>query len=242
MTAANELKKRKRKKSKALAQQPQPELVADGAADRVDASSPAAMQPMQRAATGADAADKQHKRQKREATAGDAAAAAAAAVDDADAAGPSSADEGGPSSVERQAAIVSGIMSDALFSSLQLSEPTAKAVVEMGFSAMTEVQARTIPALLEGRDVLGAARTGAGAHGGLHTLRRMRARAAWGFCASGFCTWPNSRRCGGLRRCDLIGPSRAATWECWLCPPAAPPALKPGMSLPNPPALCILRS
>ncbi len=30
----------------------------------------------------------------------------------------------------------------------------------MGFQFMTEVQARTIPALLTGRDVLGAARTG----------------------------------------------------------------------------------
>ncbi len=30
----------------------------------------------------------------------------------------------------------------------------------MGFTHMTEVQARTIPALLTGRDVLGAARTG----------------------------------------------------------------------------------
>lgn len=32
----------------------------------------------------------------------------------------------------------------------------------MGFTHMTEVQARTIPALLTGRDVLGAARTGSG--------------------------------------------------------------------------------
>ena len=30
----------------------------------------------------------------------------------------------------------------------------------MGFQFMTEVQSRTIPALLTGRDVLGAARTG----------------------------------------------------------------------------------
>jgi hypothetical protein len=32
----------------------------------------------------------------------------------------------------------------------------------MGFEHMTEVQARTLPALLTGRDVLGAARTGSG--------------------------------------------------------------------------------
>jgi superfamily II DNA/RNA helicase len=33
---------------------------------------------------------------------------------------------------------------------------------EMGFDRMTEVQARCIPPLLTGRDVLGAARTGSG--------------------------------------------------------------------------------
>lgn len=32
----------------------------------------------------------------------------------------------------------------------------------MGFTQMTEVQAKTIPPLLEGRDVLGAAKTGSG--------------------------------------------------------------------------------
>ena len=37
-----------------------------------------------------------------------------------------------------------------------------QAVAEQGFQYMTEVQARTIPALLTGRDVLGAARTGGG--------------------------------------------------------------------------------
>ena len=37
-----------------------------------------------------------------------------------------------------------------------------QAVAEQGFQYMTEVQARTIPALLTGRDVLGAARTGSG--------------------------------------------------------------------------------
>ena len=32
----------------------------------------------------------------------------------------------------------------------------------MGFTRMTEVQARTIPPLMAGRDVLGAAKTGSG--------------------------------------------------------------------------------
>lgn len=62
--------------------------------------------------------------------------------------------------VERQLANVEGIMSNKDFVSLSLSEPTAKGVLSMGFQWMTEVQARTIPALLTGRDVLGAARTG----------------------------------------------------------------------------------
>ncbi|GAA6053731.1 hypothetical protein JCM3770_003188 [Rhodotorula araucariae] len=48
------------------------------------------------------------------------------------------------------------------FSSLDLSEGTRKALDGMGFSRMTEVQARTIPPLLAGKDVLGAAKTGSG--------------------------------------------------------------------------------
>lgn len=48
------------------------------------------------------------------------------------------------------------------FSSLDLSEPTLKALDEMGFKTMTPVQAKSIPALLAGKDVLGAARTGSG--------------------------------------------------------------------------------
>ncbi|KAI1317740.1 ATP-dependent RNA helicase [Mortierella claussenii] len=48
------------------------------------------------------------------------------------------------------------------FSSLDLCEPTKKAIVDIGFTKMTEVQARTIPPLLAGRDVLGAAKTGSG--------------------------------------------------------------------------------
>ncbi|KAE9604442.1 putative RNA helicase [Lupinus albus] len=57
---------------------------------------------------------------------------------------------------------VSGIMSDESFESLGLSEPTYKAIMDMGFHRMTRIQARAIPPLLMGKDVLGAARTGAG--------------------------------------------------------------------------------
>jgi ATP-dependent RNA helicase DDX18/HAS1 len=48
------------------------------------------------------------------------------------------------------------------FSTLSLSPPTSSAIQRMGFETMTEVQARTIPPLLAGKDVLGAARTGSG--------------------------------------------------------------------------------
>lgn len=48
------------------------------------------------------------------------------------------------------------------FDKAGLSEPTLKAIQEMGFEKMTKVQANTIPPLLAGRDVLGAAKTGSG--------------------------------------------------------------------------------
>ncbi|EDO16499.1 hypothetical protein Kpol_513p15 [Vanderwaltozyma polyspora DSM 70294] len=48
------------------------------------------------------------------------------------------------------------------FKDLKLSDPTLKAIEKMGFTSMTPVQARTIPPLLAGRDVLGAAKTGSG--------------------------------------------------------------------------------
>ena len=57
---------------------------------------------------------------------------------------------------------VDGILSDKKFESLGLSKPTQAGIADMGQTVMTEVQARTIPPLLAGRDVLGAARTGSG--------------------------------------------------------------------------------
>lgn len=48
------------------------------------------------------------------------------------------------------------------FSSLDLSPPTMQALEDMGFTTMTNVQAKSIPVLLAGKDLLGAARTGSG--------------------------------------------------------------------------------
>ncbi|GAB4397052.1 MAG: DEAD/DEAH box helicase [Rhodoferax sp.] len=48
------------------------------------------------------------------------------------------------------------------FSQLQLAEPLARAVADMGFERMTPIQAQAIPVVLQGRDVMGAAQTGTG--------------------------------------------------------------------------------
>ncbi|GAV62816.1 DEAD domain-containing protein/Helicase_C domain-containing protein/DUF4217 domain-containing protein [Cephalotus follicularis] len=63
---------------------------------------------------------------------------------------------------KKKVKVKGGIMSSESFESLGLSEPTAKAIQEMGFQFMTQIQSRAIPPLLIGKDVLGAARTGSG--------------------------------------------------------------------------------
>eukprot|EP01138_Halocafeteria_seosinensis_P006930 gb/GECG01007088.1/.p1 GENE.gb/GECG01007088.1/~~gb/GECG01007088.1/.p1 ORF type:complete len:854 (+),score=140.74 gb/GECG01007088.1/:1-2562(+) len=56
----------------------------------------------------------------------------------------------------------SEFFSEKTFTELPLSEPTMKAIKDMGFERMTKIQAQSIPALLEGTDLLGAAKTGSG--------------------------------------------------------------------------------
>src|SRR3954464_10350066 len=48
------------------------------------------------------------------------------------------------------------------FKNLQLAEPLARAVAEMGYEQMTPIQAQAIPVVLAGKDVMGAAQTGTG--------------------------------------------------------------------------------
>ena len=49
-----------------------------------------------------------------------------------------------------------------LFNELGLPEEIVRAVDEMGFEEATEIQAKTIPLLLEGKDVIGRSHTGTG--------------------------------------------------------------------------------
>ena len=49
-----------------------------------------------------------------------------------------------------------------LFNELNLSESVLRAVEELGFAEATEIQEKTIPLLLEGRDVVGKSNTGTG--------------------------------------------------------------------------------
>jgi len=57
-----------------------------------------------------------------------------------------------------------GILSDKSFESMKgvLSKPTAQGIEDMGFTHMTDIQARSLPHLLEGKDLVGSAKTGSG--------------------------------------------------------------------------------
>lgn len=45
---------------------------------------------------------------------------------------------------------------------MKISEKTKKAVEDMGFTYMTEIQAKSIPKLLDRRNLVGQAKTGSG--------------------------------------------------------------------------------
>jgi len=59
-------------------------------------------------------------------------------------------------------AITTSVTEPKIFSDLSLSEQTLNAIKDMGFTEMTPIQARSIPPLLTGRDVLAGAKTGSG--------------------------------------------------------------------------------
>ncbi|NQU61724.1 MAG: DEAD/DEAH box helicase, partial [Rhodospirillales bacterium] len=48
------------------------------------------------------------------------------------------------------------------FAGLELAQPILRAVGEEGYTTLTPIQAKAIPPLLEGRDLLGVAQTGTG--------------------------------------------------------------------------------
>ena len=61
-------------------------------------------------------------------------------------------------------AAMAGILSDKSFTSLKdhVCDKTLEGIKEMGFTHMTDIQAKSIPPLLEGRDLVGSAKTGSG--------------------------------------------------------------------------------
>ena len=59
-------------------------------------------------------------------------------------------------------AITTSVTEPKKFSDLSLSEQTLNGIKDMGFTEMTAIQARSIPPLLAGRDVLAGAKTGSG--------------------------------------------------------------------------------
>lgn len=53
-------------------------------------------------------------------------------------------------------------MGNLIFKELELSEEMQKAIIDMGFEEATPIQSRTIPLILDGKDVIGQAQTGTG--------------------------------------------------------------------------------
>ena len=73
------------------------------------------------------------------------------------------------------------------FTDLQLSEPLLRALAAEGYESPTPIQARSIPSLLEGKDLLGIAQTGTGKTAAfalpiLQRLSQSPERAAKGTC------------------------------------------------------------
>jgi len=54
------------------------------------------------------------------------------------------------------------ILTEDRFESLEIAQPTKDALKELGFTKLTEIQSKSLPPLLMGKDVLGSAKTGSG--------------------------------------------------------------------------------
>jgi ATP-dependent RNA helicase DDX18/HAS1 len=63
---------------------------------------------------------------------------------------------------ERPTGEKKGFFSEQTFASMPLTEATQSALRTMGYETMTKIQSKAIPALLAGKDLIGAAQTGSG--------------------------------------------------------------------------------
>jgi ATP-dependent RNA helicase DDX18/HAS1 len=66
------------------------------------------------------------------------------------------------SPVEQPERVKDGFFSGTKFADLDICAPLKKALADNKFMHLTEIQNKTIPLLLSGKDVLGAAKTGSG--------------------------------------------------------------------------------
>src|SRR5690554_7597034 len=88
------------------------------------------------------------------------------------------------------------MMNQTDFASLGLAEPLLRAISEAGYTQPTPIQAKAIPVVLEGRDLLAAAQTGTGKTAGftLPLLHLMHQNPA--------------QRKPGRPRCLILTPTR----------------------------------
>lgn len=70
--------------------------------------------------------------------------------------------EASPKDSKKTASKKDDYFTDILFSDLEISEPLLKGLNELSFERTTEIQAKCIPHMLQGKDVLGKAHTGSG--------------------------------------------------------------------------------
>ena len=98
-----------------------------------------------------------------------------------DSALPSQTDASAIDSIADEKIVVDAASSENLptFADFGLADPIARAVVEMGYTIPTPIQAQAIPIVMQGRDVMGAAQTGTGKTAGfaLPILQRLMRHA-----------------------------------------------------------------